>query len=332
MATAIGKDATECNGKPAEFNVPQTLTGHRTYEMKRRLGAGMCGIVYEYMDTTNGKSVAVKFPFSEFAAGERVAFSISQKMNPNRTYQNHLSPAYEMVELSILQHGMAAIRSGVAVVWGWGGERTLYEDLVSRAKAKKSLPEATARLYLEHMMAGLRRLHSAGYIHGDCHMDNVMVHIDRSGKHLVNLIDFGLCRPTGKRWGDVYGGAKPFAKGHVQHPPELWTGSVHLEAASRRVPGQEMRINASHDVWSAGAIFFQLLNGDIKQLETTMVARIEASAGGTAGARQALEQACAGFKEADATLLKACLEPDPSRRASAAEILTRLQNLREGEK
>ena len=342
-ATAIGGAAlinnetneATCGAQPEKFTAPQTLNGKRTYEMKRRLGAGACGVVYEYTDTTNNKSVAVKFPFSGFTDNERKAFTISQQINPNTTYQNHLSPAYEVVELSVLRHGMAAITSGVAVVWGWGGERTLYEDLKKRSMyaTKEPLPPGGARLYMEHMMSGLRKLHGAGHIHGDLHMDNVMVHVDKNGKHYVNLIDFGACRETNQKWGDVYPssyrGGKPPATGFYQHPPELWTEYVQLEAAGyRKVKWQEMRVHRGHDVWSAGVIFFVLLGGDIQKLQKKMVERIEASGGDTSGARKELEDAVAKFDKADAALLKACLEPDASKRASAADVLTQVREAR----
>jgi len=260
-------------------------------------------------------------------------------MNPKMTYQNHLSPAYEAIELSLFKHGMVALTAGVAVVWGWGGERTLYEDLNDRIKSRSPLPSSQARVYLEHMMAGLRRLHSAGYVHGDLHMDNAMVHTDRGGKHKVNLIDFGACRPTNLRWGDLVRddgkGGKPPMRGYMQHPPELWAEGVRLEGAGgRKVKWQEMRVNASHDVWSAGVAFYMLCclrnpkAPSIKDLQTRMVARIEASGGDTAGARAVLEAACAGFDDEDAALLKVCLEPDASQRASAAELLSRLNQLR----
>ena len=66
----------------------------------------------------------------------------------------------------------------------------------------------------------------------------------------------------------------------------------------------------------------------MKKLQERMVARIEADGGDTSGARGVLAEACAHFSVEDAALLRACLDPDASKRPSANQLLGLLRGAR----
>ena len=149
----------------------RTAEGRREYRARRRLGAGVDGVAFQYEDQTNMKNVAIKFPKVHAAVSEREAFAVARRINPNRTYRNNLPPAYELLELD----SSAGVASGMATVWGWGGESTLHEAM------QQGLTVEDANEFLACLLKALRRLHAENHIHGDLHTQNAMLHHGRMG-------------------------------------------------------------------------------------------------------------------------------------------------------
>eukprot|EP00747_Dinoflagellata_sp_TGD_P219336 gnl/TRDRNA2_/TRDRNA2_91460_c0_seq1.p1 gnl/TRDRNA2_/TRDRNA2_91460_c0~~gnl/TRDRNA2_/TRDRNA2_91460_c0_seq1.p1 ORF type:complete len:403 (-),score=57.84 gnl/TRDRNA2_/TRDRNA2_91460_c0_seq1:60-1268(-) len=318
--------------QPPEIIRGSQAAGSRVYKRGRRLGAGLCGVAYQYEDQSNSKSVCIKFPRKVYAEAERTAFVISRRINPEMLYTNHLSPAYELLELP-----MADVAGGVAQVWGWGGEKTLWEfvtsgDLLTApvGHVRTPNPPVLARSILEHMLLGLEQLHAAGHIHGDLHADNVMVHLGRRG-WWVNLIDFGMCRPIGRKWATFCGPgtdfdlSQPIGRKFSQWPPELWTQYIRL-SKGEKMQWQHLETHASFDIWSAGLLYYGMVgilsykpgrpNPD--QLVASLADLIEKADGETSAARAALADATDDLPPADRMLLRMMLDPSPERRPAAA--------------
>lgn len=328
----------------ASWVPPSTLRGRpengsRTYQLKRKLGSGACGVVYEYTDLTNNKSVALKFPSRDSADDERGAFLVSQQINPEKSYDRHLSPAYEILEVPQSPGGMAQ-------VWGWGGEQTLAKA-IGNSEFWKELqnPLPALKSLCCQMLSGLQCLHNARHIHGDLHMENVMFHKTKSGRILANFIDFGLCMPMESKGRQSYFGdtarfraapQKPGcgpAFGYFQHPPELWLARMLVEprpgAAAVDLKWSGFPVAGSHDVWSVGVMFYYMFfvfNRRLRpldQLVNEMIRSIQSSGGACETARALLHSATSQLAEpAFKNLLDSMLEPDPGRRKSATELLS----------
>ena len=162
-------------------------------------------------------------------------------------------------------------------------------------------------------------MHENGYVHGNLHVENVAIHTSRRGRLVVNLIDFGMCKPVGSRFG-----ARPGAR-MTQHPPELMQdGWAEVKAAP------------SHDFWSAGVLLWtavQLSSVFVtdhpvlkaEQLEAEMV-----SCDGFDAAREVLEQKLCYHCpwEEIRGYMRQMLEPEPDRRVGASELLTEMRRAR----
>jgi serine/threonine protein kinase len=190
----------------------------REYHFKQKLGAGVNGVAAEYEDQSNHKSVAIKFSKAHAAPAERNAFAVSQRINPKLSYLHNLSPAYELLELP----AEAGVKSGVATIWGWGGERTVWD-----AMQKPDWTPDNADTALACILRALLKLHQEGHLHGDLHAENVMVHQTRKKGITVNLIDFGNCLKIEGGWTKWPYAVKDENKdkgpayGSTQFPPEL---------------------------------------------------------------------------------------------------------------
>eukprot|EP00937_MAST-01D_sp_MAST-1D-sp2_P005231 g5231.t1 len=285
----------------AVHDPPQRLQGRsRPYERVRRVGAGVAGVVYEYKDTSNGKSVAIKFPMPAAASAERSAFGLSKRINPRCNYGHHLSPAYEIVHVA-----------GVgAQVWGWAGEQTFAAVLGSRSFWRDAHPhyERASLGLMAQVLAALDTLHRAGHIHGDLHPENIMIHqAHQGGRSILNLIDFGFCLRVGRggwardpRFAGAANLASGPAVGYPQHPPELWCRRVQLHSSDTAAPWRECRVHGSHDVWSAGMLLYMLVQvrqamrgakvTKATELVQRMASAIDAAGGACASARREMRQ------------------------------------------
>ncbi len=303
---------------------------------------GFTCIVHEYKDTRTGGRVAVKIPRTagrpdslvpSFETMERHAYEVIRTVNPECSFQDHVVPAIDMVELA------NSSDCKLAVVWGWGGDRMLSEE----CEANAPLSVQCARQYTRHVLYGLRALHTAGYTHGDLHERNVVV----DGADTANLIDFGTCTSIGtsvvQRYGleDKLNGPNPFGvritaealkatsktpKSHQQWPPELVVQRIALSHCGV-VAWYEHTMKPSFDVWAAGACMFYMLAGESPwSIQKRMYAKIDEDAGGTAGARSILRSECERvlLKTAsrhEVELVVRMLEPDPSLRATVDSML-----------
>ena len=145
------------------------------FELRRRLGAGSSGVVYEALDRRSARRVAVKL-LRDTAPASLAALKRDFRVRGALAHDNIAVP-YELAE----HDGMTCL--SMELIEG--------VDLVSWLGA--SLGPRDPRRWkpvLAQLGGALAALHAAGFVHGDVKPDNIRV--DAAGR--VVLIDFGLSR------------------------------------------------------------------------------------------------------------------------------------------
>ena len=153
------------------------------YRVKRCIGRGGMGVVYEAEHVTLGRKVAIKLLREEHARSPYA--------------RNLLSEARAA---SAIQH------RGIIDVFGFGQQPGIGQYLVmeylegqplSELMAERApLPPAEAIHLLGEVLDALSAAHAQGVIHRDLKPSNIFVVREQDGSRYVKLLDFGLAKRT----------------------------------------------------------------------------------------------------------------------------------------
>ena len=174
-------DPTGCApgvGPPAAENEnlsPGRRLGH--YTIKKRLGAGGMGAVYEATDDLLGRLVAIK-----------VILAGHQDDEGRKRFVREAQAASALNHPNIVTVHEAGRDGDIDFIVM---ERIAGETL-GDAIGVAGLPAGTAVLYATQIAAALAAAHNAGIVHRDLKPTNIMV----TGRSLVKVLDFGLAMRT----------------------------------------------------------------------------------------------------------------------------------------
>ena len=110
------------------------------------------------------------------------------------------------------------------------------------------LPASTALDYIVQVCEGLAEAHSHGIVHRDLKPSNLFVTKRHDGTDLIKILDFGI-----SKWST-----------HEEQLEELTQTGVVLGSPKYMAPEQlfgSATVDARADVWSIGAIFYEMLTG-----------------------------------------------------------------------
>eukprot|EP01065_Artemidia_motanka_P031185 TRINITY_DN3742_c0_g1_i3.p1 TRINITY_DN3742_c0_g1~~TRINITY_DN3742_c0_g1_i3.p1 ORF type:complete len:428 (+),score=114.26 TRINITY_DN3742_c0_g1_i3:117-1400(+) len=164
--------------------------GNGRFQFQAKIGAGAFGQVYQGLDLTTQRSVAIKLE-----------------------KKGHTRPQLD-VELKLYKLLNRVPRPGVPRIYYYGSEGPFHvlvmellgpslEDLMTYCQRKMSLK--TTLLLGEQMISVVENIHSEGFIHRDIKPENFTMGIGEKG-HILYLVDFGLA----KRFRDKSGEHIPF--------------------------------------------------------------------------------------------------------------------------
>ena len=216
-----------------------SLVGQRIhkYDIVRIIGRGGMGTVYEALNTTIGKRVAMKFIDAGTAHNaDTVARFQREAQAASAVESAHI---VEIFDSGISERGQPYIVM----------ELLRGEDLGHRIKrcGRLDLPEA---LHVTgQILRGLYRAHKAGIVHRDLKPDNIFL-VDRDDDpDFAKILDFGISKV--RRGGDT-----PM---HTLTRQGTVLGTPFYMSPEQAQAQPD--VDARSDLWSVGAILYECLTG-----------------------------------------------------------------------
>ena len=206
------------------LNLPREVPGFR---LKRELGRGGMGVVYEAEEENSGRTVALKVLASELSVSEE-AFSRFQR-------EARLAGAISDVNC-VFVYGAHHVEGSPAISMELVGGETL-ED---RLKQGEPIPIETAVRWAIEVLDGLEAAHEVGVVHRDVKPSNCFLTPDGH----VKIGDFGLARTLERDVQLTQSGA--------------FLGSP-LYASPEQVRGRTLDLRS--DLYSAAATLYAMLTG-----------------------------------------------------------------------
>jgi serine/threonine-protein kinase len=161
---------------PGATRPPGTPT-LRGYEVRKKIGSGGMGLVFEGVQITRGRRVAIKQMRAEIKEGERerAAFLKEAEIISHLTHPNIVA-FHEVV-----QEG-----GDIYLVFDFVDGKTLAQILEER----KKLPLAEVQRIFSQVCSAVSCAHRGRVLHRDLKPSNIMI----DGEGLVKVMDFGIAR------------------------------------------------------------------------------------------------------------------------------------------
>ncbi|BAT79210.1 hypothetical protein LR48_Vigan04g135100 [Vigna angularis] len=216
----------ECEGKFREKLVKVVGVGKLCYLLKAKIGEGSYSLVWRAQQRQTGDDVAVKQVFLS-------------KLNPRLKACldceiNFLSSVNHPNIIRLLHFFQDDGCLYLVLEFCAGG------NLASYIRSHGRVQQQTARKFMHQLGSGLLVLHSHGIIHRDLKPENILLS-SHEGDAKLKIADFGLSRTV--RPGEY---AETVCGSPLYMAPEVL---------------QFQRYDDKADMWSVGAILFELLNG-----------------------------------------------------------------------
>jgi eukaryotic-like serine/threonine-protein kinase len=235
---------TAAPGLPTDLPAPALQRPDRTqlgrYRIERQIGRGSMGAVYAGMDPKAGRAVALKtlalsreFEGAELADARARFFREAE--TAGRLKHRDIVTIYDAGE----EHGLAYIAM----------EYLSGSDLQTHTQPGRLLPVAAVLRCMARVALALHYAHSQGVVHRDIKPANVMVDLAADS---VKVTDFGIAR--------IAADASRTRTGLVLGSPSFMSPE---QMAGQRVDGRS-------DLYSLGAMLFQLLTGRLPHQADTM--------------------------------------------------------------
>jgi serine/threonine protein kinase len=218
------------------------------FEIRRELGRGTFGVVYEAVDVRSGSAASMKstVAIKVLTLVEHAKTGIDQEQLIELTSQRALSGHPNVA--SILE----VVRTGTHLIIVMTLARTnLWDALISEplsldTGAKTQSAEFERRLqqrmkWAREILCGILFLHSQGFLHRDLKPPNVLIGHDG----VAQIADFGLVRRYDAAVPSSYGRAPDYVGTLDYDAPELLCRNYHY--------------NETIDFWAFGWILVQLL-------------------------------------------------------------------------
>jgi len=224
---------------PETLIAPGALVGGGRWSLGRELGRGAVGVVYEAHDP-DGVRAAVKFLLPEWRAQEEVLERFAREARVlMRLDTPHVGRLLDVGNLD------AALGSVPYLVLEYLEGKDLGEVISTGGRV--AIPQALR--WCADACDGVAQAHQVGVVHRDLKPSNVFLAQTGAPEPVVKVLDFGLAagdpspENTTKLTGEYVIGSPAYMS------PEQMTASSSVDARS--------------DIWSMGAVLYELLTGEV---------------------------------------------------------------------
>lgn len=286
----------------------EPVIGQR-YHLRRVIGRGGMQEVWEAMDKSLERLVAVKVPIVE---GAKKRFTQSARLSARVRHVN-VASALDYVSDSDGEYYVEELIDGIDL------QRCMDVHF-------PRLDGDTAAHVLHHLAKGLAASHKANVLHRDLKPSNVMVSGDLSFS-TIKITDFGIAKLAES---EMARGTEDINAGRTQGLSSTMLGAIPFlapEVLRKNKPGAPT-IDKPADVWSLAAIGYWLLAG-----EYPFGSGFEAVPGIFSGQAQpwksslVANQLTADLVTKLQTIIERCFELDPLSRPSAEDLVNQVGQL-----
>lgn len=244
--------------------------GKGNYTLKRILGEGGMGVVYEAECHPFKRSVAIKYSYF-------IKKQPSQNPSlPDQEKSSQLQKLLKLFEQEIKLHGKLKNGSIFALAYDCGVDDNFPylvleyiegENLAKyvRQRQKDKIPlsfEEAAQIILQ-AARGLKEIHSLNILHRDIKPENFI----RTKEGKIRILDLGLAQflpqshtpNSDKEGSSVSADGKNSKTIYFQHPYHCWGTPAYMPPEVFRDPQE---ISFQSDLFSLGGTFFYLLSGE----------------------------------------------------------------------
>jgi eukaryotic-like serine/threonine-protein kinase len=203
------------------------------YRLAHVLGEGGMGVVYAAEHVDLQKRVAIKVMRDELTSQvELVERMITEARTVARLRSEHVAQVIDVGKLS----------SGAPFIVM---EYLDGRDLATELQHGEPLPIALAVAYVLQACEAVAEAHAAGIIHRDLKPENLFLSARTDGEPTVKVLDFGISR-------NVRGPEIEPADSLIAGSPDYMSPEA-MRAETRAAP--------TTDIWSLGAVLYELLTG-----------------------------------------------------------------------
>ncbi len=210
--------------RASDADLPRTAGG---FELRRELGRGGMGVVYEARETASGRTVALKVLAAELRVSDEAFERFRREARLAASISDHHC---------VFVYGAHEVEGSPAIAMELCPGETLDQKLAS----KQTIPVQTAVRWTLEILTGLEAAHERGIVHRDVKPSNCFTTADGHAK----IGDFGLSRTLESDIQLTQSGA--------------FLGSP-LYASPEQIRGREVDLRS--DMYSCGATLYALLTG-----------------------------------------------------------------------
>lgn len=223
----------------------------KKYTLKRLIGTGSMGSVYEAQGIDGGRPLAVKLLAIDYLHDEEIK---SRFIAEGQVCQRLIHPNIVRVE------AVDTAEDGTPFI-----VMELLEGvpLSAYTRAGVRVPMQQAATILQGILAGLSAAHAQGIVHRDLKPENVFLAREANGAFSAKLLDFGIAKVM-----DVAGGMGSKTRTGVLLGTPAYMSPEQIKNAKD--------VDARTDLWSAGVMFYEMLTGRVAFPAPTEYARLAA--------------------------------------------------------